>query len=90
MRTATRRIGKLEDTFRPGNGKPLLLLVVTAAKKRLALDQARCAQILGECGFLLTGLVGIVSLLAIPHDLMPGSYIECVQAIGTRRREFIP
>lgn len=53
MRTVTRRIGNLEDTFRPGNGKPLLLLVVTAAERRLALDQDRCVQILRECGFLL-------------------------------------
>lgn len=70
MKTVTRRIGKLEDTFRPGNGEPLLLLVVTAAEKRLALDQDRCVQILRECGFLPTdGPIGIVNLAAIPHDL---------------------
>jgi hypothetical protein len=70
MRAVTRRIGKLEDTFRPGNGKPLLLLVATAAEKRLALDQDRCVQILRECGFLPTGSpIGIVNLAAIPHDL---------------------
>ena len=69
MRTVNRRIGKLEDTFRPANGKPLLLLVVTAAEKRLALDQDRCVQILRECGFLPTGPIGIVNLAAIPHNL---------------------
>ena len=70
MRTVTRRIGKLEDTFRPGNDKPLLLLFVTAAEKRLALDQGRCTQILGECGFLPTGVpVGVVNLAAIPQGL---------------------
>ena len=70
MRTVTRRIGKLEDRFRSGNGKPLLLLVVTSAGKRLALDQDRCTQILGECGFLPTGgPVGVVNLAAIPHGL---------------------
>jgi hypothetical protein len=69
MKTVTRRIGKLEDTFRPGNGEPLLLLVVTAAEKRLALDHSRCVQILRECGFLPTGPVGVVNLAAIPHDL---------------------
>src|SRR5258706_16286856 len=68
MKTVARRIGKLEDTFRPGNGEPLLLLVVTAAEKRLALDQDRCVQILRECGFLPTGPVGVVNLAAIPHD----------------------
>ena len=69
MGTLTRRMGKLEDTFRPGNGKPQLLLVLTAAEKRLALDQSRCVQILRECGFLPTSPVGIVNLAAIPHDL---------------------
>jgi hypothetical protein len=69
MKTVTRRIGKLEDTFRPGHGKPQLLLVVTAAEIGLALDQDRCVQILRECGFLPTGPVGIVNLAAIPHGL---------------------
>ena len=69
MRTVTRRIGKLEDTFRPGNGKPQLLLVVTAAGKELALDQDRCIQILRECGFLPTGPVGLVNLGEIPNGL---------------------
>jgi hypothetical protein len=69
MRAVTRRVGKLEETFRPSNGKPLLLLVVTAAEKRLALGQDRCVQILRECGFLPTGPIGIVNLAAIPHDL---------------------
>jgi len=70
MKTVTRRIGKLEDTFRPRSGEPLLLLVLTAAEKRLALDQDRCVQILRECGFLPSGgPIGIVNLAAIPHDL---------------------
>jgi hypothetical protein len=62
MKTVTRRIGKLEDAFGPSNGEPLLLLVVTAAAKRLALDQDRCIQILRECGFLPTGPIGLVNL----------------------------
>ena len=69
MKTVARRIGKLEDTLRPGNGDPLLLLVVTAAEKRLASDQDRCVQILRECGFLPNGPVGVVNLAVIPHDL---------------------
>jgi hypothetical protein len=69
MRTVTRRIGKLEDTLRPGNGKPPLLLIVTAAEKMLALDQDRCVQILRECGFLPTGPVVVVNLAAIPQGL---------------------
>ena len=69
MRTVIRRIGELEGTLRPGNGKPPLLLIVTAAEKKLALDQDRCVQILRECGLLPTGPVGVVNLAAIPHGL---------------------
>jgi hypothetical protein len=87
MRTVTRRIGKLEDTFRPGNGKPLLLLVVTAAEKRLALDQDRCTQILGECGFLPTGVpVGVVNLAVIPHGLDAGELERFLREHGAETR----
>ena len=46
-----------------------LLLVVTAAGKRLALDQDRCIQILRECASLPTGPVGVVNLGQIPDGL---------------------
>jgi hypothetical protein len=69
MRTVARRIAKLEDRFLPGNGKPQLLLVVTAAGRVLALDQDRCMQILRECGHLPTGPVGVVNLGQIPDGL---------------------
>ena len=45
-----------------------LLMVVTAAGKRLALDPDRCVQILRECG-LPTGPVGLVNLGQIPDGL---------------------
>jgi hypothetical protein len=69
MRPVTSRIGKLEDTFLPGKGKPQLLLVMIAAGNDLALDQDRCIQILRECGFLPSGSVGLVNLLGVPHGL---------------------
>jgi hypothetical protein len=86
MRTVTRRIGKLEDSFRPGNGKPLLLLVVTAAGKRLALDQDRCIQILRECGFLPTGPVGLVNLSGIPDGLNAEELERYLQEDGAETR----
>ena len=69
MKTIDGRIRKLEDRFWPGNGKPPLLLVVCKAGWGLALDQDRCIQILGECGFLPTGPVGLVNLCQIPDGL---------------------
>ena len=49
-----------------------LLVVVTAAGKRLALDPDRCIQILGECGLPPTGPVGVVNLGRIPDGLNAG------------------
>jgi hypothetical protein len=69
MKTIDRRIRKLEDRFGLAAGKPPLLIVVTLAAKKLALDQDRCVQILGECGFLPKGPVGVVHLGKIPNGL---------------------
>jgi hypothetical protein len=69
MTTIDRRIRKLEDRFWIGGRKQPLLIVVTQAARRLALDQDRCMQILGECGFLPTGPVGVVNLGNIPNGL---------------------
>jgi hypothetical protein len=69
MKTIDSRIRKLEDRFGLGNGKPPLLLVLTAAGRGLALDEDKCVQILGECGFLPTGPMGIVNLMEIPKGL---------------------
>ena len=42
---------------------------MTAAAKRLALDQDRCIQILRECGFFPTGPIGLMNLGQIPDGL---------------------
>jgi len=88
MRTVTSRIGKLEDRFRPRNGKPPLLLIVTAAEKRLALDQYRCVQILRECGFLPTGPVGLVNLAEIPAGLDVEELERYLREHGAETRGF--
>ena len=69
MRTIARRLQRLERGFGLGPEAEQLLLVVTAAGKRLALDQDRCMQILRESGFLPTGPVGVVNLGDIPVGL---------------------
>jgi hypothetical protein len=69
MRTVARRIAKLEDRFGTAAGKPQLLMVVTAAGRRLALDEDTCIRILRESGFLPTGPVGVVNLAEIPEGL---------------------
>ncbi len=46
-----------------------LLWVACQAGWGLALDQDRCLQILGECGFLPTGRFGVVNFCQIPDGL---------------------
>ena len=69
MRTIARRLQRLESRFGLGPETEQLLMVVTAAGRRLALDQDRCIQILRERGFLPTGPVGVVNLGQIPDGL---------------------
>ena len=88
MRTVSRRIEKLEDRLRPGNGKPPLLLIVTAAEKMLALDQDRCVQILGECGFLPTAPIGLVNLAEIPAGLDAEELERYLRKHGAETRGF--
>ena len=68
MRTIARRLQELERGFGLGPEAERLLVVVTVAGKRLALDPDRCVEILGECG-LPTGPVGFVNLGQIPDGL---------------------
>ena len=52
-----------------GANRQGILLVVCKAGWGLALDQDRCIQILGECGFLPMSPVGLVNLGRIPDGL---------------------
>jgi hypothetical protein len=69
MTTITRRLCRLEDQFGTGSGKPRLLLVLCEAGWGLPLAADTCIQILGECGFLPAGPVGLVNFLDIPDGL---------------------
>ena len=69
MNALIKRIRRLEDQFGYGGRRPGILLVVFQSGWGLALDQDRCIEILGECGFLPTGQIGAVNLLDIPHGL---------------------
>jgi len=44
--------------------------VISRVERRLALDQDRCIEILGECAVLPAGpAVGVVNLLEVPKGL---------------------
>ena len=55
--------------FGLGTGSSRFYWVMRKAGWGLALDQDRCIQILGECGFLPTGPVGLVNLGQIRDGL---------------------
>jgi hypothetical protein len=70
MNALTRRIGRLEDQCGcSGKRRPSIFLIVCHYGWEPALDQDRCIEILGECGFLPTGEIGIVNLRDIPEGL---------------------
>jgi hypothetical protein len=64
-----RRLRKLENWHGPADGKPGVLLWLCHAGWGLALDQDMCIHILGECGFLPTGPIGLANLSEIPDGL---------------------
>ena len=88
MKTIDTRIRKLEDRFWPAAGKPGILLVVCKAGWGLALDKDRCIQILGECGFLPTGPVGLVNLLDVPEGLNAKELERFLREDGAETRGF--
>src|SRR5450432_3285124 len=67
MKTIDNRVRKLENRF--CNEKFQRLWVACLVGWGLALDQDRCIEILGECGFLPTARFGVVNLCQIPDGL---------------------
>jgi len=84
MKTVDRRLCKLEDQYGTGNRNPRLLLVACNAGWGLALDSDTCIKILGECGFLPTGPVGLVNFLDIPEGLNAAQAERFLRESGPR------
>ena len=68
MKTVIRRIRRLEDQLRPRDGKAILIMF-SGANTRLALDEDRCKQSLGESGYLPTCGFGLINFRKVPEDL---------------------
>ena len=86
MRTINTRVRKLENRF--FDEKPQLLWVACLAGWGLALDQDRCIEILGECGFLPTGRFGVVNLCQIPDGLSVEGLERYLRGNGAETRGF--
>jgi hypothetical protein len=86
MKTVERRLDRLEDRLAP-QGRNQLLIVVTDAAQKLALDSDRCVQILREAGHLDTTSVScVVDLGYIPNGLDAAELEQYLREHGTRPR----
>jgi hypothetical protein len=69
MKAIGNRLCKLESRFGLRSKREPMLVVLSLAERRLAVDEDACVQILRECGFLSTGPVSLVNLGKIPDGL---------------------
>ena len=83
--TLTRRLNRLEEQMTPAAST---LVVVRQAGWGLALEEDRCIQILGECGYLPTTPVGVVSLLDVPDGLNAEELERFLRKHGAQTRDF--
>jgi hypothetical protein len=86
MKSVERRLDRLEDRLAP-RGKNQMLLVVTDAGQKLALDSDRCVQILREAGRIDSASpISVVDLGCIPNGLNAAELEKYLREHGTRPR----
>jgi hypothetical protein len=68
MRSLRRRLAQLEDRTSAGEREGLRLVAMRYGAE-FALDLDRCAEILGECGFVGNAVPLVLNLVDIPFDL---------------------
>ena len=87
-RILTRRLKELEARLVPSR-EPPRLWTVDRSDRKVALDGDRCIEILGECGFLPTGVrFGMVSLMDIPDGLNARELAKFLREHGAMTRDF--
>jgi hypothetical protein len=72
VRTALKRIAKLEEQFRTKDGGPQHLWVITRLDRIPALDSDACIEILRKYGHLPRHVCGVVRLENIPAGMGAG------------------
>ena len=86
MKAIERRLNRLEDRLAPQGKKPLLIVVTDAAQK-LALDSDRCVQILREAGRIDSASpISVVDLGCIPDGLNAAGLERYLRECGVGRR----
>ena len=87
-RILTRRLKELEARLVPSR-EPPRLYTVDRSDRKFALDADRCIEILGECGFLPTGVrFGMVNLMDIPDGLNARELEQFLREHGAMTRDF--
>ena len=69
MKAIDSRIRRLRQQLCPDGGQEQRIWVTTLVGREFALDQDRCIEILGECGFLPKTRFGVLSFCGIPDGL---------------------
>jgi hypothetical protein len=88
MKAIGNRIRKLEVRLFPDIGQPQRLWVTVLWGREFALDQDRCIEILGECGFLPNTRFGLVNLCGIPDGLTARELEKYLRTNGTQAPGF--
>ena len=88
MKPIDSRIRRLQQQLCPDAGQEQRLWVVKLVGQEFALDQDRCIEILGECGFLPRTRFGVLSFCGIPDGLNAKELEQYLRTNGTRAPDF--
>jgi hypothetical protein len=88
MKAIDSRIRRLQDRLCPDHGQEQRFWLTILPGQKFALDQDRCIEILGECGFLPPGRFGVVSLCGIPDGLNAKELEQYLRKNGTEAAGF--
>ena len=69
MKAIDSRIRRLQGRLCPDHGQEQSFWVTIQPGQKFALDQDRCIEILGECGFLPTVRFVVLNFMGIPDGL---------------------
>ena len=84
MKALDSRIRRLQRHLCPDSGQEPRLWVTVIFGREFALDQDRCIEILGECGFLPRTRFGVLSFCGIPDGLNAKELEQYLRTNGTQ------
>lgn len=90
MKAIESRLRRLQGQLCPDHGQEQSFWVTIQPGQKFALDQDRCIEILGECGFLPTGRFGVVNFCGIPDGLNGEELEKYLRTNGTQAPGFSP